>query len=71
MIDRLTFRANVMQTTSSKRKKYEDFLAKVEVLTSLDKYVLCQRTILNETAYRERISNSLSSSAAPCVLRGP
>uniref|UniRef100_A0A6A7G8V8 Camp-dependent protein kinase regulatory subunit n=1 Tax=Hirondellea gigas TaxID=1518452 RepID=A0A6A7G8V8_9CRUS len=38
VIDRLTFRSNVMQSLSSKRARYEEFLKDVAVLSSLDKY---------------------------------
>eukprot|EP01083_Nonionella_stella_P212076 766226_1 len=38
VIDRVTFHKSVMESTSKKRTKYEEFLSRVEVLKSLDKY---------------------------------
>jgi cAMP-dependent protein kinase regulator len=38
VLDRLTFRKVLMSTTSRKRQLYEDFLSKVPLLASMDKY---------------------------------
>ena len=37
-MDRITFRQVLMDTTAHKRQRYESFLEKVSLLSSLDKY---------------------------------
>ncbi|CAM6120226.1 unnamed protein product [Calypogeia fissa] len=50
-VDRLTFKAILMTTTQDKRNLYEDFLAQVPLLKSLDKYERSAITDVLEPKY--------------------
>lgn len=56
-MDRITFRAILLHTTSNKRKLYENFLEDVPLLKSLDKYERSAIADVLETEYFEAGQN--------------